>query len=94
MDKLLDMINDDVYEDYMRSKYGYGLYGTMQMASGETSQMGMNYLPIDMSSMPIDDSLLELDEQMDKDDLLYEEYEMIRRQTLEMVNNRIEKIYN
>ena len=92
MSNNFELIPDEVYENYMRSKYVYGLYGTMQMASGETSQIGMNYLPVDTTDIPINNELLELDEGIDEQELLYEEYEMIRKQTLEMVNDRIERI--
>ena len=91
MDKF-ELLRDEVYEEYMNSKYGYGLTATMIMASGETSQLGMNYLPVDISDMPINNELLELNEEMDEQELLYEEYEMIRKQTLDMVNDRIERI--
>ncbi len=32
-----ELLDEEVYEDYMHNKYGYGLGATMLIASGETS---------------------------------------------------------
>lgn len=94
MDKLLDVIDNDVYTDYMQSKYGMGVYGALKMVSGDTSSTtGAEYLPINVDDL-MNNELLELDESLDEQELLYEEFELMRKQTLDYIEKIVEKKRN
>jgi hypothetical protein len=41
-DDYFELITEEEFENYIRSKYGYGIAGTMKLAQGETADDNVN----------------------------------------------------